>query len=84
MAGEKAGIWVGICGEAAADPNLLPFYVGIGIHELSMSPSKIAEIKWRLRHLSKSEMGEVVAHVLSLDTSEQVKRYLTTLEKNLQ
>lgn len=83
-AGEKAGIWVGICGEAAADPNLLPFYVGIGIHELSMSPSKIAEIKWRLRHLSKSNMGEVVAHVLSLDTSEQIKRYLTTLEKNLQ
>ncbi|MBE0450981.1 MAG: phosphoenolpyruvate--protein phosphotransferase [Clostridia bacterium] len=83
-AGEKAGIWVGICGEAAADPNLLPFYVGIGIHELSMSPSKIAEIKWRLRHFNKSEMGEVVAHVLSLDTSEQVKRYLTTLEKNLQ
>lgn len=82
-AGEKAGIWVGICGEAAADPNLLPFYVGIGIHELSMSPSKIAEIKWRLRHLSKSEQGEVVAHVLSLETSEQIKRYLTTLEINL-
>lgn len=75
-AGKKAGIWVGICGEAAADPLLLPFYVGIGIHELSMSPSKIAEIKWRLRQLKKKELDLVVAQVLSLETSEQVKRFL--------
>lgn len=78
-AAEKSNIWVGICGESASDSNLLPFFVGVGIHELSMSPSKIAEMKWRLRHLTKSELQPLVEHVLSLETADQVRRYLQTL-----
>ncbi len=78
-AAEKNNIWVGVCGESASDSNLLPFFVGAGVHELSMSPSKIAEMKWRLRHLTKSELQPVVEHVLSLETADQVRRYLQTL-----
>ena len=32
---------MGICGEAAADPELIPYFVAMGVDELSMSPGKI-------------------------------------------
>ena len=41
----KAGIWVGICGEAAARPDLIPAFVAMGVSELSMSPASILRAK---------------------------------------
>ena len=39
------GIWCGICGESAGDLALTDFYMSIGIDELSVSPSKILNLK---------------------------------------
>lgn len=39
------GIWVGICGESAADTSLTDFYMSIGIDELSVSPASIPAVK---------------------------------------
>lgn len=39
--GHAGGCWVGICGEAAADPKLIPYFIRMGVDELSMSPGKI-------------------------------------------
>ena len=39
------GIWCGICGESAGDLALTDFYMNIGIDELSVSPSKILNLK---------------------------------------
>lgn len=44
-AAKRHGIWVGICGEAAADPALVPEFVAAGVTELSMSPGAIARVK---------------------------------------
>jgi phosphotransferase system enzyme I (PtsI) len=44
-AAEEAGIWVGVCGEAAADPDLAPRLVALGVTELSMSPPSIPRAK---------------------------------------
>jgi phosphotransferase system enzyme I (PtsI) len=44
-AGKKAGIPVGICGEAAARPDLIKTFVEMGVTELSMSPSAIPRAK---------------------------------------
>ena len=41
----EAGIWVGVCGEAAGDPSLIPKLLSWGVTELSMSPSLIARAK---------------------------------------
>ncbi|MBE7063831.1 MAG: hypothetical protein E7390_08630, partial [Ruminococcaceae bacterium] len=35
------GKWIGICGELAADPDLLPTFLAIGIDELSVTPSAV-------------------------------------------
>lgn len=44
-AAEEAGIWVGVCGEAAADPDLVPKLIELGVTELSMSAPSIPKAK---------------------------------------
>ncbi|WP_047865011.1 phosphoenolpyruvate--protein phosphotransferase [Rubrobacter aplysinae] len=44
-AAEEAGIWAGVCGEAAADPELIPRLVELGVKELSMSAPSIPKAK---------------------------------------
>ena len=44
-AANEAGVWVGICGEAAARPDLIPAFVAMGVSELSMSAASIPRAK---------------------------------------
>ena len=44
-AAKEAGIWVGVCGEAAADPDLIPKLIELGVKELSMSAPSIPKAK---------------------------------------
>lgn len=39
------GIWVGMCGESAADPALMDFYMSIGLDELSVAPASVPAVK---------------------------------------
>ena len=50
-AAQRAGIWVGICGEAAADLELIPRFIEMGVSELSMSPASILAAKKRISEL---------------------------------
>ena len=36
--GAPTGIWVGVCGEMAGDPALMPLLIGLGVDELSAAP----------------------------------------------
>lgn len=49
--GHKAGIWVGICGELAADEELTQTFVEMGIDELSVAPSRIWNIRKKIREM---------------------------------
>ncbi|AHY46934.1 phosphoenolpyruvate-protein phosphotransferase [Rubrobacter radiotolerans] len=44
-AAKEAGIWVGVCGEAAGEPDLIPRLVELGVTELSMSAPRIPRAK---------------------------------------
>ena len=44
-AARRAGIWVGVCGEAAARPDLIETFVRLGVTELSMSANALARAK---------------------------------------
>ncbi|HEY3597171.1 MAG TPA: phosphoenolpyruvate--protein phosphotransferase [Paraburkholderia sp.] len=50
-AAHKAGIGVAVCGEAAAQPDMIPVLIGLGVDELSMSPSAILRAKKRVSEL---------------------------------
>ncbi|WP_294179840.1 phosphoenolpyruvate--protein phosphotransferase [uncultured Schumannella sp.] len=47
-AGIAAGRPVGVCGEAAADPQLAVVLVGLGVTSLSMTPAALAEVRAEL------------------------------------
>lgn len=46
---KKAGIWVGICGETAADLSLTQFFLDLGITELSVSPRNTLALRKKIR-----------------------------------
>lgn len=53
----KKGKWVGVCGESAADVRLLPFYLSIGIDELSVVPSAILKLRSAMKDLDMTSIG---------------------------
>lgn len=50
-AGVAAGIMVGMCGEAAGRPDLIPEFLRMGLTEFSMSPASIQRAKKRIAEL---------------------------------
>lgn len=49
--GHKEGIWVGICGELAADDTLTETFLDMGLDELSVSPVYILQLREKIRSL---------------------------------
>ena len=50
----KRGIWVGICGELAADLELTEVFLRMGVDELSTAPSMILKVREVVRELNLS------------------------------
>ena len=75
-AGHKAHIWVGLCGELAADPLAIPLLIGFGIDELSMSPVAVPKAKMVLRALSVQECEEIAMKTLKFRGAVEVKKFL--------
>ena len=48
-AAHAAGIWIGICGDLAADTDLLPTFLAMGIDELSVPPAAVLPLRAALR-----------------------------------
>jgi phosphotransferase system enzyme I (PtsI) len=46
-----AGIWAGICGELASDPEMTAKFIEMGYHELSVSPPFILSLRKRIRDM---------------------------------
>lgn len=53
----KEGIWIGICGELAADTSLTEEFIRMGIDELSVAPGMILPLRQRIRELDLSRTG---------------------------
>lgn len=49
--GHKVGIWVGICGELAADTDLTETFLDMGVDELSVSPSSVLKVRKAVRDI---------------------------------
>lgn len=64
QAAKENNIWVSVCGEMAADPRLLPILVGLGVHELSMSPMSIGQIRRLIRKIKMHEAEHVADNAL--------------------
>lgn len=75
----KAGIWVGMCGEAAGDPKLIPIFLGMGLDEFSMNSPSILSSRYIIRNLNKKEMEKIAEGTLNMETAVEVEDYLSCL-----
>ncbi len=74
--GNKAGIMVGMCGEAAADPLLIPVLLSFGLGEFSVSAPSILRTRRIISEWSKAEADELTEKVMKLKTATEVKAAL--------
>jgi len=71
-AGEENARSVRVCGEAGADPLVMPLLLGLGIEALSVAPSRVDETRARIRRLSFAECREVARKAVTLGSIEDV------------
>lgn len=76
QAAKQAGIPVGMCGEAAADPCLIPLLMSWGLDEFSVSASAVLATRARIHQWRGEEAGQVAQEAMSLSTSAGVQGYL--------
>ena len=74
--GRKEGIMVGMCGEAASDPMLIPLLLSFGLNEFSMSASAILNARKLITGYSTQELKEVAEKVMSFATVKEVEDYM--------
>src|SRR5213596_787634 len=75
-------IWVGVCGEMAADLALIPLLLGLGMDELSAGATLVPRVKRAVQSLAISECRELVEEALKLQTpSEILERCLELADK---
>lgn len=73
QAAHSAGIWVGLCGELAADPLATPILLGLGLDELSVNPPAIPAIKQTISQFSVVASEAIAVSALQQDCADQVR-----------
>ena len=68
--------WVGMCGEVAGDPKLVPILIGMGLDEFSMSPISILKARGIIRNISQEKMKDLANQVVNLPTAQEVEKFI--------
>ena len=74
-------IMVGMCGEAAADPLLIPLLLAFGLDEFSVSATSVLKTRKIISQWTIDEAKEVAEKALTLKTESEVVEYLTSVIK---
>ncbi|WP_312688980.1 phosphoenolpyruvate--protein phosphotransferase, partial [Brevundimonas nasdae] len=69
--------WIGVCGGLASDVLAAPILIGLGVRELSATPSMVAEVKAVVRSLTLADCSQLAAEALSQDSAEAVRALAT-------
>ena len=79
--GVKEGIMLGMCGEAAADPLLIPVLLSFGLTEFSVSAPSILRTRRIISQWTIEEADALVEKILKLETSAEVRAALQAAAK---
>jgi len=71
-AAHRNGIWVGVCGEMAGDPVLAPLLLGLGVDELSATPSTVPALKFLIRRLKMDEARKLAEFALNCESGQEI------------
>lgn len=75
--GREAGIMVGMCGEAASDPLMIPLLLAFGLNEFSMSASAMLSARKWISEYDTKELQAVANKAMSFSTEAEVRTYMT-------
>ena len=72
----EAGIMVGMCGEAASDPLMIPLLLAFGLNEFSMSASAILRSRKMITEYSTETLKDVAERAMMFTTAKEVEEYM--------
>ena len=79
--GSKKGIMVGMCGEAAADPLMIPLLIAFGLSEFSVSATSVLATRKVISMWTQQEAQQVAQRTMQLETEKEVEEYLRSVQK---
>nr|WP_319489845.1 phosphoenolpyruvate--protein phosphotransferase [uncultured Caproiciproducens sp.] len=79
----KNGKPICVCGELGGDRLGAGVLIGLGIRNLSMSISSVAQTRKLVNELPMKKAEEIAAKVLSLSTAQEVEQYLKDAFKSI-
>ena len=74
--GREAGIMVGMCGEAASDPMMIPLLLAFGLNEFSMSSSAILRARKMITGYSQAELQAVADKAMSFVSAKEIENFM--------
>jgi phosphotransferase system enzyme I (PtsI) len=77
--GVKNNIPVGMCGEAAANSQMIPLLISFGLTEFSVSAPSVLKVRKTISKWTKQEADKVAEKVLLLKTEKEIDDYLKTV-----
>ena len=80
-AGQAHGIWTGVCGEMAGDVAAVPLLLGLGVTELSVTPSMVPRVKMLIRSIEMSQARELAEFALDSDSPKEILARAEALAK---
>ena len=81
--GHRFGIWTGLCGGVGGDPLMTPLLIGLGIDELSVSPSVLPVVKDAVRSITYSEARDIADAAFYSQSAVDVQEMSRELAKKV-
>ena len=79
-AARPRGRHVSVCGEAAADPEVIPLLVGIGVDSLSVAPNAVEAARARVAGLTLDACRDAARRALAATTVDEVREAARSAE----
>lgn len=76
QAGREYSFRVGVCGEISSDPVGIVLLLGLGITELSLTPSLVLQTKKLIRRIAIEDVEKLAEKALNLADGEEVTRMI--------
>ena len=70
---------VGMCGEAAANPMMIPLLISFGLTEFSVSAPSVLRVRKNISKWTKAEADAIAEKVMAMTTEAEITAYLESI-----
>ena len=68
-----------MCGEAAANPMMIPLLISFGLTEFSVSAPSVLKVRKNIAKWTKAEADAIAEKVMSMTTEAEITDYLRSV-----